>query len=192
MLVEQVDGWLSWVTVAANVVMVVGFVVAVRWAKGVTKDKLLPGEKWIRGMWSQWGLLAGLVVAVVATMGSLFYSEVAGYVPCKLCWFQRIFMYAQVPMMALAVGNKDKKVAPYVMTLSGIGGVIALYHYLLQRGWVSEITECSVVGYSASCADNFGVTWGYITIPMMALSAFVLMGVIMAGVMMSQRGKDRG
>lgn len=116
------------------------------------------------------------IVALVATLGSLIYSEILGYTPCKLCWFQRIFMYPQAILLGMALYKKDKNLREYSLVLSYTGGLIALYHYLLQLGFVPELA-CSAVGLSVSCSQKFVMHFGYITIPMMALSAFALIVV---------------
>lgn len=113
-------------------------------------------------------------VALTATAGSLFYSEIAGFDPCKLCWFQRIFMYPMVLILAIAWWKKDKEIFRYIMTLSVVGAIIASYHYLLQIGVAPVIIPCSTVGYSVSCAQAFSMTFGYITIPLMSLTAFLM------------------
>ena len=119
-------------------------------------------------------LLFGLIVSMVATLGSLFYSEILKYPPCILCWWQRIFMYPQFLIFGFALINKDNKIFNYSILLSLIGGGISLYHYLIQRG-VLQTSSCDVVGYSSSCSETFFLSYGYITIPMMALTAFILL-----------------
>ncbi len=123
-------------------------------------------------------MLFALIVSLAATLGSLFYSEIAGYEPCKLCWYQRIFMYPQPILLGLAIWLKDRAVIKYILILSIIGGLIALYHYLLQLGVVPN-GACAVVGYSVSCARRFVMEMGYITIPMMSLTAFGLIATIL-------------
>lgn len=118
------------------------------------------------------------IVALIATLGSLFYSEIAGFEPCKLCWFQRIFMYPQVIFLGIALWKKDGGIALYGIALSAIGAIIAAYHYLLQIGVASGL-PCSAVGYSAACSQRFVLQFGYITIPMMALTAFSLITFLM-------------
>src|SRR3972149_8131761 len=119
-----------------------------------------------------------LIVSLTATLGSLFYSEIAGFEPCKLCWFQRILMYPMPLLLSLAIWKKDKSINDYLITLSGIGIVIAFYHYYLQRGGQS-ILPCSTIGYSVSCSNSFVMELGYITIPLMAATAFLLIIVLM-------------
>ncbi|MBI4250324.1 disulfide bond formation protein B [Candidatus Uhrbacteria bacterium] len=113
------------------------------------------------------------IIALIAMLGSLFYSEIAGYEPCKLCWLQRIFMYPQTILMALAIAWRTGVIANACGVLSGIGAFIAGYHYLLQVGVVKGV-ECGAVGYSVACSKVFVMNYGYITIPLMAFSAFIL------------------
>lgn len=127
----------------------------------------------IRDFLNKNGLLAAFAIALTATLGSLFYSEAAGFTPCELCWYQRIFMYPQVLLLGLAAWRRDKNVAPYAILLSGAGAAIAAYHYYLQLGGAA-VSSCSVVGYSVSCAQRFAMQFGYITIPMMSLTAFLM------------------
>ncbi len=125
-------------------------------------------------------VLYSLIVATIATLGSLFFSEIAGYAPCKLCWFQRILMYPLVIIFAVAYSKSDKDVYNYGLPLASLGIPVAAYHYVLQNPLLPSLpTRCKVVGYSASCSDYFSMTFGYITIPMMALTAFVLISIFM-------------
>jgi len=119
------------------------------------------------------GLLFAFIVSLVATLGSLFYSEIAGYEPCKLCWLQRIFMYPQTILLGIALWRKDRNIGLYGLVLSIIGGLIAGYHYVMQLGLVPSL-PCSAVGYSVSCTQRFVLQFGYITMPMMAFTAFTL------------------
>lgn len=189
----MVSDAMDWLTVAANVwsVDLLGAIVVAGNAKGKSgKGSFLWWTRRYVEFIGEKALLIAFVIALAATGGSLFLSEVALFAPCKLCWLQRIFMYPLVPILALAVGNNDKRIADYVIALASIGGAIAGYHYLLQRGIVSEITECSTVGYSVSCADNFGMAFGYVTIPMSSLSAFVVILLLMVVVKVAETKKD--
>src|SRR3989344_891860 len=127
---------------------------------------------------AKYGLLFSFIVALTATLGSLFYSEIAGYIPCTLCWYQRIFMYPQIIILGLALIKKDQKIFNYSLALSAIGLIIALYHYLMQLGVVSGLS-CSLVGYSVSCVKQFVMQFGYITIPLMSLTAFSLIVIFL-------------
>lgn len=127
---------------------------------------------------SQRVISISLIVALLATVGSLLYSDVIGYEPCKLCWFQRIFMYPQVVILAIAFFRKTTTAVVYSLALSVMGGLIAFYHYLLQRG-VVDSAPCSAVGYGANCSEVFVMSYGYITIPLMAFSAFALISAVL-------------
>lgn len=115
-------------------------------------------------------LIFAFIVALTATLGSLFYSEIAGYTPCKLCWFQRIFMYPLVILFGVALMRKARNIIYYVIPLSMIGGAISIYHYIIQR---TEYAASCVEG-GVSCTSKYVFHFGYITIPMMALTAFGL------------------
>ncbi len=129
----------------------------------------------VKKEFSKYGLVFALIVSLIATLGSLYYSEIAKFEPCKLCWYQRIFMYPQVILLWLALMRGFKKeIKIYSIALSAVGLAIALNHYYLQRTGISFI-PCSAVGYSVSCSQSFVLNYGYITIPMMAATAFSLM-----------------
>ncbi|MEM3122373.1 MAG: disulfide oxidoreductase [Candidatus Pacearchaeota archaeon] len=119
-------------------------------------------------------LFFAFLVSLVATLGSLFFSEVAKYEPCKLCWFQRIFMYPQVIILGIALWKKEFLVRKYAIPLSVIGALIAGFHYLLQIRVLNLNLPCSTIGQSVSCSTLFVMKFGYITIPMMALISFLL------------------
>ncbi|MEK7061668.1 MAG: disulfide oxidoreductase [Patescibacteria group bacterium] len=140
----------------------------------------------ILNFFSKHALVFSFIIALVATLGSLFYSEIAGYEPCKLCWFQRILMYPQVIILGMALLKKDNGIIPYSLVLSLIGAFIAGYHYLLQLGIVPSI-GCSAVGYSISCSQRFILGFGYITIPIMSLTAFLLIISFMTALKLNKK-----
>lgn len=125
-------------------------------------------------------ILVAFVVSLLATAGSLVYSDVIGYLPCKLCWFQRIFMYPQAAIMLIALIRKDAWIRVYGLILSAIGAGIALFHYVGQLGWNPFGLECLALGQSAECAKNFVLQLGYVTIPLMSFSAFLLIALSFA------------
>jgi len=162
--ISSVNQALSLLTIAAQILIVV-FLIAFLLGKN-QRSKII---SWLGPK----AMTFSLVVALAATLGSLFYSEIAGFEPCKLCWFQRILMYPQVILLGLALWRRKKDIGDYIIALSVIGAVIAGYHYLLQRGAVPAL-PCSAVGYSASCSQVFVMSFGYVTIPLMAFTAFIL------------------
>ena len=123
-------------------------------------------------------LWLGFVVALVSTLGSLFYSDIMMYTPCKLCWYQRIFMYPQVILLGMAAWKKDNFVVNYSIVLSAVGLGISAFHYYGQM-IDSGVLACATLGQTASCATLHVLDYGYITIPMMCLTAFTLIALLM-------------
>ena len=128
------------------------------------------------------GILLAFVIALAATLGSLFYSEIAGYAPCDLCWYQRIFMYPQVIILGISLWHKDLGAAKYGLPLAIIGLVIALYHnYIILSG--STLSVCTQSTFTGvSCLQRYVFEFGYVTIPLMSFSAFALVALILYGV----------
>lgn len=120
-----------------------------------------------------------LVVALVATIGSLYYSEVRGFIPCTLCWYQRILMYPLVPILFAGLIRRDHGLAAYVLPLALLGILVSGYHYTLQLGlWGSDSAACRV---GVPCSGRY-INWlGFITIPLQALTAFILLTVLTVG-----------
>ena len=123
-------------------------------------------------------ILLSFIVALTATLGSLFYSEIVGYEPCKLCWFQRIFIYPLVFLFGLALWRREKVIIPYGLVMSAVGFLIAAYHYLLQLG-IAPSVNCGVIGYAAACSQRFVMAFGFITIPLMSATAFALIFLLL-------------
>ena len=121
------------------------------------------------------GIALAFGVALVATCGSLFYSTYAGFVPCPLCWFQRIFMYPEVIILGLALIKSDNKVTDYVLSLSVIGWIISVYHNIIYFSSLRSVVCTS----AESCTTPYLTEFGYVTIPVMALTAFSLVILIL-------------
>ena len=119
----------------------------------------------------KWGLWIGLILTASGTALSLFYSEVLGFSPCGLCWVQRIFLYPQVLLFALAIWKKDRGIALYSIVLSIAGGIVALYQHYLQIG--GSATQAS------DCAQRFLFEFGYMTFPLMTVTLFAFLIVVM-------------
>jgi disulfide bond formation protein DsbB len=119
-----------------------------------------------------------LLVAATATAGSLYYSEVVGFTPCELCWFQRICMYPLVAVLAVGVlRRRDRAAGWYAAPLVAVGAPLGLYHWLVERvPSLASSTSCSL---AAPCAVPYFEELGYITLAFMAMSAFVLIGALL-------------
>jgi disulfide bond formation protein DsbB len=110
------------------------------------------------------------VIALTGTIGSLVMSEVLGWTPCVLCWYQRIALYPLALIIPIGILRKDHQVYQYILPLSCIGMIIAFYHWLLQIGLIKEsATPCL---FGVSCAiPNFNY-FGFINIPFLSMLAF--------------------
>jgi disulfide bond formation protein DsbB len=135
---------------------------------------------------NHYGLYLAWLVAVAATAGSLYFSEVRAFVPCSLCWFQRICMYPLVAILGIASFRQDKNIIPYVLPLSMIGGLTAAWHILEENLPALELPVCQV---GVPCSVKYVNYFGFITIPTLALIAFTLITVIL--VVVSRISKAR-
>lgn len=112
------------------------------------------------------------VVSLVATLGSLYFSEVKQYEPCELCWYQRILMYPIVIISLIAYIQKNARIALTTLVLSCIGGAISIYHYGIQK--LDFLSENAPACGRVPCTGQY-INWlGFITIPFLALTAFIL------------------
>lgn len=126
---------------------------------------------------SEQALGLAFVVAAVAMAGSLYFSEVAHFPPCRLCWYQRISMYPLVPLLGLAAWRRDVGIRPYAAVLAGIGAITSSYHVLLERYPTLESGVCDPTN---PCTLIWVRRFGYLTIPTMALSAFAVILTLLA------------
>ena len=127
----------------------------------------------VRG--AMWGyeLWLAFLVAAMATGGSLFYSEIAGFVPCELCWFQRICMYPLTILTLLPALASDYRIARYLLPLPVVGACIAVYQILIEQGVVKQSQAC-LISAPGGCATRWTDTFGYLTIPVLTLTAFAV------------------
>ncbi|MFZ2310131.1 MAG: disulfide bond formation protein B [Patescibacteria group bacterium] len=115
------------------------------------------------------------IVALVATGGSLYYSQIAKFTPCELCWFQRIFIYPQVILLGMAWFKKEKYILDYSLVMIAVGTIISVYHnYIYYTAKPSGV--CSIV---APCTQQYIVGLDYVTIPLLALTSLILMGLLL-------------
>ena len=122
-------------------------------------------------------ILLSFLIVLASTLGSFYYSNIAGFQPCVLCWWQRVFLISQLPLLAVALKKKDSLVLRYTLLLSGIGVAVATYHSYIQYGG-AEIIPCGTDINSVSCAVRYVFAFNYITIPLMSLTTFALLIVI--------------
>jgi disulfide bond formation protein DsbB len=120
-------------------------------------------------------LFVAWATSIIAMLGSLYFSEFKQYEPCELCWYQRILMYPFAVILGIAVVKKDYKIALYSMILSAIGGCVSLYHYAIQK--LAFLAETAPSCGRVPCTGQY-INWlGFITIPFLALIAFIIIFV---------------
>lgn len=138
---------------------------------GADRARLLPGAvDGIRRVVGPGALWLAALVASVATAGSLYFSEVAGFVPCTLCWYQRIAMYPLVIVIGIAAARGDAGIRRYVVPVAAIGALISAYHIGVERLPGLPTGSCSL---AAPCDLIWVERFGVVTIPVMALAGFL-------------------
>ncbi len=130
-------------------------------------------------------VLFAWIVAMVTTLGSLYYSEHAGFVPCELCWYQRIVMYPLVVVLGVALLRRDRAVWITTLVFVGIGAPLSLYHWLVER--VPAFEESSSCSAITPCNTPWFEKLGFVTLAWMAMSAFLLIGALMVCTMLGTR-----
>ncbi len=111
------------------------------------------------------------VLVLIGTLGSLYFSEVMKFPPCTLCWYQRVCLYPLVLILGTAIWTSDHRYKRYVFPLVLTGLAIAIYHNLLYFGFISEsLAPCT---QGLSCSAKQLELFGFITIPLMSLAAFI-------------------
>lgn len=134
----------------------------------------------------EYAAYAAWVVALTATLGSLYFQYGLHLPPCVLCWYQRIAMYPLVLIIPVNIVRKDKGLFWYVMPLTIVGACIALYHNLLYYGILPEsIAPCA---QGVSCTTKLIEWFGFVTIPLLSLAAFISIAVCM--LIISQRSSN--
>lgn len=126
--------------------------------------------------------------SLIATIGSLFYSEVMGYVPCEICWFQRIFMYPLVVIYGVALLKKDVQMAFPGLILSSIGLLTSTYHYSLQK--IPALREVGSSCELVPCHFQYVNYFGFITIPFLAGIAFLVIFVLHIVLHQTHKGEN--
>ena len=116
-------------------------------------------------------------VAIAATAGSLYLSDIVNLIPCKLCWFQRIAMYPLAVILPIAAFRRDAGIRIYATVLAVAGAAVAVWHRTLQVFPGLDTGACSAVG--PPCSTPYIKEFGFVTIPYMALSAFALILVLL-------------
>ncbi len=120
--------------------------------------------------------LIALIAAWAATLGSLYFSEVLNFIPCSLCWYQRILMYPLAVILLVGLIRRDEGIFIYVLPFSMTGVILSTYHYLLQK--TDIFTHSAVCDTGIPCTTTWINLFGFVTIPFLALTAFLIISVM--------------
>ena len=160
---------LNFINQALGAATITGFAVIVVLIVAISQGK----KNRVIHFFGSHAIFFSFLISLGALMGSLFYSEVLGYPPCSLCWYQRIFMFPIVIMLGMALYERRTDVRDYGIVLGIFGGVVAFYHTYLQWGG-TPLASCGVGPGQVSCAQRFVFLWDFLTLPLMSLAAFLL------------------
>ncbi|MGE6553054.1 disulfide oxidoreductase [Bacillus mycoides] len=115
-------------------------------------------------------------IALFSTVISLSFSKIFGFIPCELCWYQRILMYPLVFIIFITIYKNDKNDKSYILPFSVLGLLISFYHILIQKIPVlSEIMPCTE---SIPCNADYLNWYGFITIPMLSFTSFLFITIL--------------
>ena len=121
-------------------------------------------------LWLAW------LIAAVAMAGSLYFSEDANFVPCKLCWFQRIAMYPLAVVLLISALWRDSGIRRYAVPLATVGGLISAYHYLIEWRPTLSSGSCDI---TAPCTVPWFRQFGFVSLPFMALCGFAAIAMLL-------------
>ena len=138
----------------------------------------IPDLQGIADFLSKWGLWIAFSLSLAASAMTLVYSDVLGIAACIMCWWQRIALYPLVVILGIAAWKKERVASALsTITLSIIGGGIALYQHFLQIG-ITSAAPCNAIP-GTDCGARFLFELGYITFPLMSFSVFAFLIVLM-------------
>jgi disulfide bond formation protein DsbB len=139
------------------------------------------GAVQVQALWAAW------LVAAVATGGSMYFSEIADYIPCQLCWYQRICMYPLAITLLVGAILRDRRAVLYSMVFPVVGALVAIRHIYIENNPEAESASCRI---GAPCSAKYIDEFGYVTIPVLALTAFVLIGLLLGVAWLAGRRGD--
>jgi len=174
MNVDTVSTFLAVLAVDAELGALAGVVLILG---GRLSPRIARARRYVFGLIGSAALALGFAVAAVSMAGSLYFSEVADFTPCNLCWYQRICMYPLVPLLGIAAWRRDVNIRPYAAVLAGTGVLISSYHVLVEHYPSLESDVCDPTN---PCTLIWVQKFGYLTIPTMALSGFAFILALLA------------
>lgn len=157
--------------------------VIVIWVASLVSDRAGALLDAISASFEGLGLGLAWLLAAGATVGSLYYSEVAHIPACDLCWYQRIAMFPLVVILGVAVFRRDARARVYAIPLAVIGAGLAAYHHLIQQFPELEVGACSV---DVPCTTAYVWKFNFVSLPLMGLVTF---GAIVAVLLLDRSGR---
>ena len=125
------------------------------------------------------------VIALVSTLGSLYYQYVVRLEPCMQCWLQRIAIFPLAIILGVAVVKDDDSVVPYVWGLNVYGVLMSVWHMLVEFGVLAEASTCAASG--PPCAIPYFKAFGFVTLAWMALATSLAVAACMLIVRVAAR-----
>lgn len=117
------------------------------------------------------------LLSLVATGGSLYFSEMMHFVPCTLCWYQRMLMYPLVVILGIGSYKQDRNAITYALPFTIGGWLIAAYHVAIQK--IPAFSSDVFCTGGVSCVDPY-INWlGFISIPVLSLAAFTGIAILL-------------
>jgi disulfide bond formation protein DsbB len=121
----------------------------------------------------------GFLVALGSFLLSLFYSNIVGYPACELCWIQRIFLYPQLVLFSMELYKKEKSIVDFSIVFAILGSLTSIYHIYVENGGANVLSCANPSAGTISCATRYIYEFGYITMPVMALTLSLFIIVIL-------------
>jgi disulfide bond formation protein DsbB len=156
-------------TIVADLVVIVSVLLFMTARRRTTRSSSLAED--IKALIAQHGLWLASAIAITCTLGSLYLSEVANFVPCRLCWYQRYAMYPLAVILPILAFKDARKAARWTVLLAGLGASISVYHYLIER--FPDLASSASCDVTAPCTVVWIWQFHFISIPFMALSGFL-------------------
>ena len=113
----------------------------------------------------------GFLIALGAVLLSLFYSVIVGFPACELCWVERIFLYPQLILFGIELYKRDRSIVDFSIVFGILGSLTSIYHVFVESGLTNGSICINPSNGGVSCAIRYVYEFGYITIPIMALTA---------------------
>lgn len=171
-----VQSALSYATLLVNISWIAGLALYALYRSPIQSEKVEKTVGKVSEVLTGFYREISLIFVAAATSGSLYFSQVLGWEPCLMCWYQRILMYPLVLVFGVAIVLEKPDVEDYVLPIALMGSGLSFYHYLVQRIEAFQSSGCSIT--QISCETQYTYYFDYITVPMMAFTVFLTVAVL--------------